>query len=292
MNSNLDLNIIQSDETTVKVRFNRKKYVEVNRQNLLESSLYFQNILSSRFKDHNSEYVEVNSSVSYDIFEKAMQFLNMGNEDVQDENIAETFGLSRLFESNFGLELTEENIFDTFQLADYLQMDELKNWCLDEFSSSLDRNNVQNKFDVLKERKFPVEKFEQKALNFVEKACCGLYYIRKDPCKGDSSDLKYFSEESETVKKISCLHHQTPVILDLYCFSNTLVMCPSADLEVGIEDNIVIYDLITRNSKEIKLKLERLSVNCSNDKNMFVISAVQDNSEKNTLYIETFDIMS
>ena len=43
-----------NDETTVKVRFNHKEHIEVNRHKLLESSRYFQNMLSTSFKDHTT----------------------------------------------------------------------------------------------------------------------------------------------------------------------------------------------------------------------------------------------
>ena len=56
-----------------------------------------------------------------------------------------------LFESNCELELSDEDIFDTFELADYLQLDMLKKWCLDKFTSSLTRDNVKTKFNRLKQ---------------------------------------------------------------------------------------------------------------------------------------------
>ena len=145
---------------------------------MYESSTYFQNILSYRFKDHKNEYVEVNSPTSYEVFEKAMEFVNNGELDLNDEHFSETFGISILFESNFGLELTDDNIFATFELADYLQMDMLKNWCLDQFTSSLTRDNVQRKFNMLESLDFPVCEFKQRALNFIENISCGMYFMQ------------------------------------------------------------------------------------------------------------------
>ena len=158
MNSNLDLNIIQSDETTVKARLNKEELVAVHRQKLFKSSPYFQNMLSSCFKDHISEFVEVNYQASFETFKRAMDFVNKGE-----------------------IVLCDENVFSTFELADYLQMDMLKKCCLDHFSSSLTRDNVQTKFDQLKQLNFPVEEFKQRALSFIENISNGLYYIRIKP---------------------------------------------------------------------------------------------------------------
>ena len=60
----------------MKIRFNRIKYIEVHKQKLLESSEYFENMLSPRFNNHKSEFVEVNFPVNFETFERAMLFVN------------------------------------------------------------------------------------------------------------------------------------------------------------------------------------------------------------------------
>ena len=127
MDSNLNKKSFHNDkQTIVKVRLNKKDHIAVNREKLIASSSYFQCILSSAFKDHESEFVEVNYRVNFETFKTTIQFVSNGK-----------------------LDLNDENIFSAFELADYLQMDELKTMCLDQFSSSLDRENVQIKFNLL-----------------------------------------------------------------------------------------------------------------------------------------------
>ena len=280
MNFNLDHKIIQTDEKHyIEVRFNGNKCIGVNRQKLLESSPYFQNMLSSCFKDHKTEFVEVNYPAGYETFEKAMQFVNKGD-----------------------IDLTNENIFETFLLADYLLMEELKKCCLDAFTSSLDRNNVQTKFNLLKESKFSVDEFKRRALNFIEHNTCGLYcmlsepyeqQMLSEPIEQQRSNLNYFSEKNNTYCNISCHHHDDSVKLDLHCLNNTVVMCPTTkEKESYIADSMVMYDLITGKTKEIKVSFEGLSVSCSNEKNMFIITVVEDNSDKKLIYMETFEVSS
>ena len=296
MNFNSGDEIIQTsdDKETVKVRFNRKEYIEVNRQKLLESSPYFQSMLSSCFNDHKNEFVEVNYPASFETFEKAMQFVTKGDMDINDENIIETFGLSMLFGSSLGLELTDENIFDTFELADYLQMDISKKWCLDQFTSSLTRDNVQTKFNLLKPLHFPVDEFKQRVFSFIENISCGLYFIEIDMY----NNLKLFLGENNFLNKNGCYynnHSYHNACLDLHRIHNTLVICPSTGSKYKKHDTVgfmIMYDLITGKTKETKLNFEGPAVSCSNEKNVFVISFAKRSSNKRGFSIETFNIVN
>ena len=253
---------------TEKVRFNGNKIIEVNRQNLLESSPYFQNILSSCFKDHKTEYVEVNYPGSFETFDFVMQFINYGD-----------------------LELKEENIFDIFQLADYLQMDKIKTCCLDKFTSSLDRNNVQSKFNMLKTFNFPVEEFKQRAQSFIKNISCGIYFMQTDmQARPQRSHLNLFSEENNTFSEIIYLNHTEKDQLDLHRFDNTLVMCPSTRAQNSTEPNMIMYDLITGRTKTTKLSFEGPAVSCSNEKRLFVISVSIGYSGMKVFYVEMFHI--
>ena len=277
MNSKLNQNNIQSpneetnvqiffDNGTVKVRFNGNKYIEVNKQKLLESSPYFQNMLSSCFKDHKTEYVEVNYPGSFETFERSMQFVNNGD-----------------------VVLSDENGFNTFELADYLQMDNLQKRCLDQFTSSLTRDNVLTKFNLLESLNFPVKEFKQRAFNFVENQFSGLYYIRSKTYDQPTSVLKYFSEENNTFRSTGCNYGEDSVQLDLHYINNTLIMCPTRAPVNYVERNMVMYDLITGKTNETKLNFEGSAVSCSNEINMFIVSVAQENSEKK-MYIEILDI--
>ena len=184
------------------------------------------------------------------------------------------------------------NIFDTFELAVYLQMDNLKKWCLDQFTYSLTRDNVQTKFNQLKQLKSPVEEFEQRASIFVENISCGLYVMRVVPRLRDRSYLKKFSEETNSFSDVCCYYHHKSVQLDLHYLDNTLVICPSIKSDVSTESNIIMYDVITGKTKETKLSFEGHVVNCSSEKKIFVISIAKENPQKEVFSIETFDITS
>ena len=269
METNFVDQIIQTfdDKENVKVRFNNSEYIEVNRQNLLESSSYFRNILSYNFRDHLSDFVEINYPASFETFKRAMQFV-----------------------SNSNLDLKDENVFDTFELADYLQMDKLKKCCLDQFTSSLDRNNVETKFNQLKQFTFSVDEFKQRALCFIENTSCGLYFMQ---CVyTHRSSLIFFSTKNSTYREIGCHCHGKSVRLDLHHFNNTLVMCPSTKNEKGTESDMIMYDLITGKSNMYKLNFKGPVVNCSNEDNIFVFSLVKEKSEKQIFSIETFDIIN
>ena len=91
------------DETTVIVWFNESEFVKVGRQKLIYSSLYFKCILTSNFRDRNSEFVEVKYPTSFETFKIAIDFANC-----------------------YHIGQNDENNFEVFQLADYLQFDLLK----------------------------------------------------------------------------------------------------------------------------------------------------------------------
>ena len=154
MNSNLKTTNNQPNkESTVKVRLNKKDFEEVDQNKLTKSSSYFQNILSSKFKDHKSNFVEINYPASVETFKSAMDFVTTN-----------------------GLNANDENVFEVYELADYLLMEKLKNRCLDRFASGLDRDNVQSKYNLLKTLNFPVGDFEQRALSFVKRNTSGMYF--------------------------------------------------------------------------------------------------------------------
>ena len=194
------------------------------------------------------------------------------------------------FVKNGNPDLKDENVFDTFELADYLQMGKLKICCLDQFTSSLNRDNVQTKFNFLKQLSFPIEEFKQRALSFIENISCGLYFMHFNPSFPCRSHLKMFSEENNTFCEIGC-HARS----DLHCFDNTLVMCPSSTTTTSTQprrvSNVIMYDLITGKTNGTTINFEGPVVNCSNDKSMFVISGSKEKSRM-IFYIETFNIIN
>ena len=158
------------NETNIKVRLNdEKEVVEVNKLKLLESSSYFENILSSKYNDHKKEIVEVKYPANIDTFKSAMNFVSTGHLSLDDENFLEILGF-----------------------ASYLQIEKLLKFCFDHFTSNLSRSNVEAKYDMLNKTHIPVEEFKQSSLSFIKNITCGLYFIQKEPNDPIRSSLNFF----------------------------------------------------------------------------------------------------
>ena len=262
------------NDTTVKVRLNdEKEIVEINELKLIESSLYFENMLSSKYNDHKKEIVEVKYPANIDTFKSAMHFVGTGHLSLDDENFLEILGF-----------------------ADYLQMEKLQKFCLNHFTSKLSRSNVEAKFDMLNKTHLPVEEFKQSTISFIKNSACGLYFTQKEPKEPIRSSLNFFSFENNTFRNISCYRHNRSVSLFLHNFVNTLVVCPARLWHVPSEKTMlydktmILYDLITETTKEIALSFEGQSVNCSNENQLFVLS--ENGSEKKSFSLEAFDVLS
>ena len=264
------------NETTVKVRLNdEKEIVEVNKLKLVESSSYFDNILSSKFSDHKKEVVEVKYEANIITFKSAMLFASTGNLSLDDENFLEILGI-----------------------ASYLQMEKLLKFCLNHFTSNLSRSNVESKYDILNETNFPVDEFKQSCLSFIKDISCGLYFIQKEPNEPIRSSLNFLSFDNHSFRKISGYLHNRSVDLNVYNFFSTLVVCPArlwyeaSEQTMLYDKTMILYDLITEKTKEVALSFEFASVNCSNEKKLFVVSVLINSSEKKSFSLETFEIVS
>ena len=264
------------NETTVKVRLNdEKEIVEINKLKLIESSLYFENILSSKYSDHKKEIVEVKYPANTDTFKSAMHFVSTGHLSLDDENLLEILGF-----------------------ADYLQMEKLQKFCLNHFTSKLSRSNVKAKYDMLNKTHLPVEEFKRSCVSFIKNAACGLYFTQKEPKVPIRSSLNFFSFESNTFRNISCYRHNESVNLFLHNFANTLVVCPArmghapSEKTVLHDTTMILYDLVTEKTKEVDLTFGGKSVNCSNEDRLFVVSVVENSSEKKSFSLEAYDVLS
>ena len=69
-------------------------------------------------------------------------------------------------------------------------------------------------------------------------------------------------------------------------------MCPSTETRKSTEPDLIMYDLITGKTNKTRLSFEGPAVNCSNEKNLFVISIPKENSVKKVFYIATFHIFN
>ena len=82
---------------------------------------------------------------------------------------------------------------------------------------------------------------------------------------------------------MSSHYHDDCGSLDIYFFNNIVVTCPSSKYKC-VDDQfkwfcgacgiscMIMYDFITRKTKEIKHNFEGPAVSCSNKKNIYVIS--------------------
>ena len=120
-------NVANSGGTTVKIRFNNSLILIVGRQKLSGKSLYFQASLKTCYKDHKSKFLEVNYSVSNEIFKRIISFIITGN-----------------------IDLHNEIVFDCVSLANYLQIQKFNQPCLDYFTYQLSRANVDEQLELLK----------------------------------------------------------------------------------------------------------------------------------------------
>ena len=270
MDSNLETTKTQSTKgSAVKVRLNNKDFQEVDQKKLIESSSYFQNILSSKFKDHKSSFVEINYPASTKTFKCAMDFVTSGD-----------------------LNANDENIFEVYELADYLLMEKLKNQCLDQFASGLDRINVQSKFDFLKTLNFPVGDFKQRASSFVKQNTSGMYFLQREPTFPTRSRLNFYSLESNAFRNVACFYEDDSMELSLHRFNNTIAVCPSSVSSKNKNINMILMDLVSEKLEEAPLSFEGRAVNCSNEHNLFVISLPEKKSVKRTFCVEKFEIDS
>ena len=238
------------DETTVIVWFNESEFVKVGRQKLIYSSLYFKCILTSNFRDRNSEFVEVKYPTSFETFKIAIDFANC-----------------------YHIGQNDENSFEVFQLADYLQFDLLKKSCVNHFTTGLNRKNIQAKYHLLKTLNFPTEEFKVATLN----KFCGLYVTQIDLRFRDRTYLEFYNEESNCFETVHCHHHDPNVVwINLYCVRNTLVTCPSVIVDRRTEASMISYDLSTGKNTNTTLSCGGRFISSSDGDKIFVINEVKN----------------
>ena len=95
----------------VKILFNKTYFTKVNKEKLVNKSLYFKAIRKECYTDIKSEFVEVNFETSRKIFKQVMQYISSGE-----------------------IYLNKRNLYKVFSLAVYLQMNDLEQLCLDYFT--------------------------------------------------------------------------------------------------------------------------------------------------------------
>ena len=205
-------NTIQSlNKTMIQVRLNEEYIFNVVRKNMLEKSLYFQAIQQTCFKDHHSEFIEVKYPAEFNTFKEVMRFINYGI-----------------------INLDSESNLEVYQIAVYLQMDELQQFCLEYFTYNLNREILEIQLNMFNKYLFYDRRFKERALKFKESgrdAFSGLYFMYTE-ASIKKITLKYFSKETSSVSTITDVNHNKneKTKLELQYFCKTLVVCTALRL--------------------------------------------------------------
>ena len=258
----------ESTEKLVLFYHNKECIAEVNWHELLKHSLYFQCISKPCFNDHKSEFVKVNIPASSETFKKVIEFVKTGEVIIQPESV-----------------------FEMGHLAMYLQIASLQQWCLDQFTYNLNRKCIKSQLNMLSKYSFLDDKFKERALVFKNsgrQTFSGLYFLQRKI--GRTDYLKVFCKESNSVHLVSevIAKCNSP----LHYFNNMLCKIETGFSRKGLY--LFQFHILSGNRHNLLLSKEKINplsylpvIACS-DKNLFVISEVQNVATKSSLSLSVF----
>ena len=273
-NKVIDKSNSSSKDLSVQVRFNKSLIFTVNRQRLIEKSLYFKLMRKPCYNDHKSDYLEVSFTVqNNDVFEKVIKFVTIGT-----------------------IELDNENLFDIISLAAYLQVDSLQKPCLDHFTYNLNKLNVDSHLELLKSCMFAENFYEERAMTLKVRGLpsfSGLYFLKsKRHCE---TNLKMITEETKSVQQVSCLDNDI-------CDPLGIVWHYVKDLLVHrLQDSLIIYflsddsnfflqyNIITGKTQLAIPVSNSQAVSCTSDKHLFVIRPFKNEPNKTLLSLSVYE---
>ena len=93
---------------------------------MLQKFIYFNSIKNSSFADHKSEFFEVCIQTRADDFKQVIDYVN-----------------------NDTINLTNDNLLEIFQVADYLQIGSLSQVCFDLFIHNLNSKAVDQQLSLM-----------------------------------------------------------------------------------------------------------------------------------------------
>lgn len=114
------------NENIVVLNGNDELVLKVNRKKLLEKSVYFRAVFKECYKYYNSDLIDVYFPEKEEIVDKVMKFI-----------------------SSDSITLDINSIFETYNLAEYLQIGCLQQLCLDHFTLNLNRNTLEKQLDLI-----------------------------------------------------------------------------------------------------------------------------------------------
>ena len=231
--------------------------IKVDKQKLFKKSGYFRAMYKTCYKDHKSDFIDVNFPEKEEIFIKVMQLI------VSDS-----------------ITLDINSIFETYHLAVYFQMNCLQQFCLDHFTLNLNRITLGSQLDMIEKRPCLFDEFEKRASTFGKSgniSFSGLYFLQE-------------SREGTTRLKIKSKHFNSPHVLEeftsltnfgpLHRVGRTLCSMASA----GHVRLLFQYDVLSGKSSRSVIDsakyvdADRMSI-CADKEVLYLFNEVEDMSE-------------
>ena len=257
--------ILNSDQEIVKLSFNNKVVVKINKKQLLEKSFYFQTYFKPIYIDHKSKLIEVNMQVSNKAFKKVMTYLTVGDVSIH-----------------------KKNIFEIYQLALYLQIPDLQELCTDYFTYNLKRKDLKNQKKVLSNSSVAYSRFLEIASVFENSGrptFSGVYFLHtlfgKIRLRMFSRDFKHDHEVCEID------NYEGEKKMEMHYMRNTLVswiLNPST-MQVAL----LQHDLVTGKNRTISVENTVQVIICCDDKTLFAFSVVKSETNDFLLGLSIFE---
>ena len=233
------------------VCFNGQFTIEVSKDKVIDRSGYFESIVNPFFRDVKQKYVEVNFNVSNEIFKQVMSFVETGE-----------------------ITLDYEYLFKIAELSQYLQIDNLNKKCLDYFTYNLKKRNINILLSIIEKYPLLDKKFKDNAIGFKggrRLAFGGLFFVEVNFNQLYLRQiLDRFTEDSVLLKRYNLNHKISNC--KIYYFCNSLIIY----VQNGLSSDLIKYDLIRGDSKNIEIGNIQFPVVTSNSKNLFLIGVNKD----------------
>ena len=220
---------------------------------MLEKSHYFRSITKSCFADHKlSEFTEVTIPVNFESFKKAVHYLNTGI-----------------------IDLSIDNVFEIFQISDYLEIEGLRKNCLDHFICNLNIKTLDDQLSLMEKYPMLSNDFKEFALKFKESgrpSVKGFYLLEIKNILianyNTQKQLRLMSNGPDYVIKFDNIRMGNLV----HNFFNNIIM---DKYECDGSYVLFHYNLLTGKIFDIEIQYTEHSSICSNNKHLFVVNPIK-----------------
>ena len=238
---------IKTSHETLKLRLNNKNIFLVNKAKLLEKSHYFRAITKHCFADHKSVFTEVNIPVSIESFNKVLNYI-----------------------TNDTIDISSNTIFEISKLVDYLQIEGLnKTMFLDHFVFSLNSKTLDHQLFLMEKYPLFCQEFKEIAMKFKESGRYSFSGLYLTEYSGDDHYFKFRADDGY-VQEIAYVKNASKSISLLYVEKSIIIHLK------GERPLVQQYNLINGDLTTVEIELKSGSTVCSDDKHLFVTSAVED----------------